>query len=376
MAAYLFGSLSREEAEAKVTEAGLDTDGTFLVRTRDGKPGEFVMCVVFKNKPTHHLITPNAEGLLTVNKRSFAGAKKITELVNALRKKQPGWPVALVKPIKNPAAKKTSGKSASPKKAAGSIKKKKSGTLEKKKSKSKSLKKKKPIWLHGDISKEDADEVITKAGLDDGRYLVRSRAGKKTEFVLGVVYKGKPTHHLITKVDGNYLINKKSYGDHPKVSSLVATLQKKGTPKWPVPLDKPVPSAKYLADQAASSSAAAEEDAAPAAEAPAAAAAEEESAPAAAEEETPPPAAAAAPAEVEVVTLGVSQDTTRVLTRATINIGTKINQYEPALARKMNELVLLERFVIDIKNANQNRMTFAQLNTAMLDGGHHANTTA
>lgn len=64
----------------KVTEAGLETDGTFLVRTRDGKPGEFVMCVVYKGKPTHHLVTPNAEGLLTVNKRTFADAKKITEV--------------------------------------------------------------------------------------------------------------------------------------------------------------------------------------------------------------------------------------------------------------------------------------------------------
>ena len=78
--AYVFGNLSREEAEAKVTEAGLETDGTFLVRTRLEKPGEYVMCVVYKNKPTHHLVVPNAEGLLTVNKRSFAGAKKITEV--------------------------------------------------------------------------------------------------------------------------------------------------------------------------------------------------------------------------------------------------------------------------------------------------------
>ena len=302
---------------------------------------------------------------------------KPLQLVNALRKKQPGWPVALVKPIKNPEkAKKTSAKT-SAKKAAGSIKKKKStGGLEKKKSKS--LKKKKPIWLHGDLSKEEASEIITKAGLDNGRYLVRSRAGKKTEFVLGVVYKGKPTHHLISKVDGNYLINKKSYGDHPKVSALIATLQKPGTPNWPVPLDKPVPSEKYLADEAASSAAAAEEDAAaPAAEAPAAAAADP--APAAAADAAPAqsPATAAAPAaEVEVVSVGVSQDTTRVLTRATINIGTKINQYEPTLTRQMNELVLLERFILGIQKSDPNRMNFAQLNSAMLDGGHYANTTA
>jgi len=240
------------------------------------------------------------------------------------------------------------------------------------------------MWLHGDISKEEASEIITKAGLDNGRYLVRSRAGKKTEFVLSVVYKEKPTHHLISKVDGNYLINKKSYGDHPKVSALIATLQKPGTPSWPVPLDKPVPSERYLADEAASSAAAAEEDAAaPAAEAPAAAAADPaptaDPAPAAADDAAPAqsPATAAAPAaEVEVVSVGVSQDTTRVLTRATINIGTKINQYEPTLTKQMNELVLLEKFILGIQKSDPNRMNFAQLNSAMLDGGHYANTTA
>lgn len=312
-------------------------------------------------------------------------------MVNALRKKQPGWPVALVKPIKNPkkakssvkSPAKTSGKT-SAKKEAGAAKKKKSGTLEKKKSKSKSLKKKKPIWLHGSISKEEADELMTKAGLDDGRYLVRSREGKKTEFVLGVVYKGRPTHHLITKVDGNYLINKKSYGTHAKVSALIATLQKKGTPKWPVPLDRAVPSERYLKEQAeaeaeetpaADTPAPAADTPAPAADAPAPAA----DAPAAAVDDAvaaPVDTPAAAADEPATAGPGLNQDTTRVITRATINIGAKINQYEPHLAMVANQLTLLEQFVLDIQKSSPNRMSFAQMNTAMLDGGHHANTTA
>jgi len=58
-----------------------------------------------------------------------------------------------------------------------------------------------------------------KAGLDDGRFLVRSRDNKVGEYVLCVVYKGKPTHHLIAKnPDGIYCINKKSYGEYTKVN--------------------------------------------------------------------------------------------------------------------------------------------------------------
>jgi hypothetical protein len=81
---------------------------------------------------------------------------------------------------------------------------------------------------------------VTAAGLNDGRFLCRS--GKKPgDFVLCVVYKGKPTHHLMTKgEDGNYIINKKSYGPFTKPNLLIKHLGKEGLKGWPVPLNKPV----------------------------------------------------------------------------------------------------------------------------------------
>ena len=69
------------------------------------------------------------------------------------------------------------------------------------------------MWRHADISREEAGALLTAAGLDDGRFLVRGIEGKKTEFALAVVFKGKPTHHKIEKVEGSYVINKKSFGD-------------------------------------------------------------------------------------------------------------------------------------------------------------------
>jgi hypothetical protein len=163
--------------------------------------------------------------------------------------------VALVKPIKNgkasafkPAA--AAAKQESPKKSSA----KKGGT------KKSSKKKKSPAWLHGPISKEEANEVLLKFSTEDGTYLVRSREGKKTEFVLSVIYfKGKPTHHLIKKDDGLYKINNKSYGEHSKVSQLIELLQKPGTPKWPTPLSNPVPSPAAEKAAKEKSAAAAEE---------------------------------------------------------------------------------------------------------------------
>jgi len=62
-------------------------------------------------------------------------------------------------------------------------------------------------------------ELMVKAGLDEGRFLVRTRDNKPGEYVLCVVYKGKPTHHLIAKNEaGIYAINKKTFGEYNKVN--------------------------------------------------------------------------------------------------------------------------------------------------------------
>lgn len=56
---------------------------------------------------------------------------------------------------------------------------------------------------------------MNKAGCEPNQFFLRTRAGKKDEFVVCVVYKGKPTHHLMVKdpESGNFVINKKSFGD-------------------------------------------------------------------------------------------------------------------------------------------------------------------
>jgi len=274
---------------ALVTAAGLD-DGRFLVRTRDGNhKGEYVLCVVFKEKPTHHLITKTEDGDLQVNKKTFGGHKDVANLVDVLKTKQPGWPVPLDKPVAVAgAAAAVPAAAAAPKAKKGSVKKA-SG---------------KGSYVHKGVSREECEALVTEAGLEDGRFLVRQT--KPNQFAICVVYKGKPTHHLmVPNAEGFYTVNKKQFGEYKKPAEMIKHLSKKQA-GWPVPLDKPVyvvakGSEKKEADTSAADAAAAAEAEAAAAAAKAAAAeaqAREEAVATAAAKA----AAAAAQAEAEIET--------------------------------------------------------------------------
>lgn len=57
-----------------------------------------------------------------------------------------------------------------------------------------------PQWLHPVIEQAEAEVLVSKGGLADGKFLIRKYGQKKDEYALCVVYRGKPTHHLIKKV--------------------------------------------------------------------------------------------------------------------------------------------------------------------------------
>ena len=95
-----------------------------------------------------------------------------------------------------------------------------------------------PVWLHPNISKADADDIL--AGCADGTFLIRRRA-KADEFVLSVVYMGKATHHLVAPdAAGIMAVNKQAFGDQKAIHALVDALR---LPRadWPVPLGAFVP---------------------------------------------------------------------------------------------------------------------------------------
>lgn len=383
--AYLWGSISRSDAEAKLEAAGCEP-GQFLVRSRGDKyPGDYVLCVAYKGKPTHHLAQRNEDGELVVNKSTFGSNKTIEELIDTLATKPKGWPVALTKPIKNPGASTPKKKAA---KAKGGGKKKAT----------------RPGWLHGNLTKEEASELVNNAGATKGQYLVRSRAGKKTEYVLCVAFKGKATHHLIKKnEDGFYVINGKNYGDSTKLQGLIKHLSKPGVPNWPVQLTDPI--IRRGAEEAEAPASKEPEPAADVAEEPAKEPEKEpepdhpprevappdngatDVEPAKEEPETAPEPAAvdelaadtAAPAEPEAAKPGSTVQ--RTLLRAVLAINTKMSKFEADIAELMGELNMFEQFAVQGVAAAQEmaqasgkdrRGTFDDLDLGGMfaDGGH------
>jgi hypothetical protein len=237
---WLHSGLSKEAAERLLTTAGLD-DGRFLVRRRAGVAGEYVLSVVYKGAPTHHLVAKGGgdDGALVINKKSYGSHNKtIRDLVKTLSKKGPGWPVALDKPVFKPGAAADDGAAAVVPAVPATIAEPATATAA-------VAGGGKPVeeaadWLHGPMAREAADKVLTDAGLDDGRFFVRTRAGVDNQYVVAVVFRGKPTHHLVTKgSDGTMLINKQPVGSKKTIADLVQALSKK-QPGWPVALDKPV----------------------------------------------------------------------------------------------------------------------------------------
>jgi len=221
-------------------------DGTFFLRPRDGHPNDFVLCVVYKGKPTHHLVA-EIDGGWTVNKKKYGDYATIDEMVTALGSGTVArWPVPLKHAVAATApatADKNSGDvdvNINSRKAEG--------------------------WYHQrQMSKDESSALVLDAGTTDGTFLVYDHSA--TGHVLCVVFKDKPTHHLITEVDGKLVVNKRSYVDATTLEELVAALAQPGVPKWPVPLTRPVrpPKEDHTAAARAAREKAREEDAAAAA---------------------------------------------------------------------------------------------------------------
>lgn len=101
-----------------------------------------------------------------------------------------------------------------------------------------------PSWMHGDLSKSGADELIKEGVPLNGRFLLRNRTGHPGEYVLTLTYKQQATHHLIGRdVDKFVTINRRRYGGNH--TTLVDALRVLVQPmaQWPQQLVDFVPRA-------------------------------------------------------------------------------------------------------------------------------------
>lgn len=159
-------------------------------------PNDYVVAVIFKGKPTHHLAVKTAQGMKINNKPT--PAKNIGQLVTLLRKKHPFWPVPIDEYVKKGGT--GTGKlSAAPsrKSSSKSAPKADSGGGDDDADDDDGGSGGDPEWLFGPMGKPAAESKLTDAGMDKlGNFMVRARGPENPgDYVICVIYKGKPTHH-------------------------------------------------------------------------------------------------------------------------------------------------------------------------------------
>lgn len=229
-------------------------DGRFLVReatpsvtaskgpTTAGDFDTYILTVAYKGKPSHHLIKKNETGIMTVNNKVYGTALTTLEaLITQLAQPIQGWPVLLTTPVCIKAV-------ADKRHAAGelgrelvvnindvddcdsaiSVRPQPLPTLTTElevtpeatppvgdapapltgpagSQEPDSL----PFYFTS-LSKAAADDMLTASQGAEGTFLLRLyQPGDMNQFVLGVIYNGKPTHHLIKRaaVGAEYTIN-------------------------------------------------------------------------------------------------------------------------------------------------------------------------
>lgn len=101
-------------------------------------------------------------------------------------------------------------------------------------------------FYHGDTSKKACEALLLSNGGKNitGKFLFRK--SKLAEYVLSVIYKGKVTHHMITKekkgggTSETWLINGSDSGTH-SLAELASYLSQTRGKKWPLALTEGVP---------------------------------------------------------------------------------------------------------------------------------------
>ena len=94
-----------------------------------------------------------------------------------------------------------------------------------------------PLWLHPQMSREEAEEMMTTFDAEEGDFLVRVRSKESKEYSLVVLYKGRITHHVCAQeADGTFLVNKKPC----PANTLMALIKRFSAvvPGWPVLLKR------------------------------------------------------------------------------------------------------------------------------------------
>lgn len=330
----------RQSHELLLANAGHEQDGKFLIRARPDHDGEHILSVIYKGKPTHHLIRATSEAdpaLILNNKACEENVTSLVQLVEYLRDARSNWPVPLtvgveglrirgsprpksLRPVSvvslgkpdpvrgswvsetsfgNPDLSKPKGPNnidltqgaglrlsqiptadysddestaansptpTLPAESQFSYDQTQPSSISAVNSKiaedhqdnsedsdegggylelagvneSSAVSEPTPPWLHPDMSREKAGELVLSAGTGDGTFLVRLTDESPEKYYLCVQFKKKPTHHLIQRnTDDIYVVNNKEFGENATMPDLIKALDHK-QPRWPVGLITPL----------------------------------------------------------------------------------------------------------------------------------------
>ena len=230
---FLHNIKKPESEELLLADGGEDAAGKFLIRRKGTSENDFFISVIYKGKPTHHALSREDEGSeFTLNKNP-TGQMTLEDCVEHFRSKRPKWPVPLTEGVPSSGGGGGGGSAAKPaaKPAAKAAP-----------SKGSSGGGGKQPWLHN-IKKPESEELLLADGGEDaaGKFLIRRKGTSENDFFISVIYKGKPTHHALSREDegSEFTLNKNPTGQMTLEDCVEHFRSKR--PKWPVPLKDHVP---------------------------------------------------------------------------------------------------------------------------------------
>ena len=223
--------MDKEKANAVIQGLGGSAEqGTFFVYTRNAANNEYVLCLVYKNKPTHHLLRLDPDsGHWCVNKKAWGSKSRLDALIEQFYGDVPGWPCRFTRAVPPAAGSSTAssrGESNANQAAPAAAR---------------------PIWLHGALSNDEAGSLVSATTnsdgiVDPGTFLVRELPGSVNSgvYALCVFYKGKPSHHKIAKEGPTWRTRGPERKQGRKRSETGTTNTERGVPKGVNKLSKPI----------------------------------------------------------------------------------------------------------------------------------------
>jgi hypothetical protein len=227
---FIHTSLGKAASEELlVADGGASITGKFLIRAK-GNSAALILSVIYKGSPTHHQLAQDG-GEFTINKQP-TGQTTLAGVVEHLGQKRPKWPVPLTEVVlpgggtTAPVAAATTPAAIAPTPATPAAAE---PVVQSAPAAASSV-------VHSGVVKSAADAMLVADGGSDGKHLVRSKAGSTDSFILSVIYRNTPTHHVLAReADGaEFTLNKQPTGETTIEGVLRAYRSKR--PKWPVAL--------------------------------------------------------------------------------------------------------------------------------------------